>query len=400
MVSNCYHLEKDESNQAPVIIEHPIDVVVSKGSPATLNCAARPQGANITWFKDGQPVLTSKEQMNSHRIVLDTGALFLLKVNSGKNGKDGDAGSYYCVAKNEFGEAKSNEGSLKLAMLREDFRTRPRSVQVLAGEKATLECTPPKGFPEPVVSWRKDDKELKVTDHPTYTLHPDGNLIIEPVDHTDSGTFQCVASNMVGERISPPARLSVYEKPRFLQEPKDMTVDSGASVLFDCRVTGEPQPQISWKKKGDQMPVARAYIAKDNQGLRIDRVQMSDEGEYLCVARNPAGSIEATAHLRVQVPPSFEVKPTDQGVAAGSTAAFECVLTGQPKPASFWSKEGHQDLLFPGYLSTDNRVRVSSTGTLTIDDVRQSDEGSYVCAGMNSAGSSLSKAALKLTTKR
>ncbi|PIO53759.1 immunoglobulin I-set domain protein [Teladorsagia circumcincta] len=76
---------------------------------------------------------------------------------------------------------------------------------------------------------------------------------------------------MVGERVSNPARLSVYEKPKFLQEPKDVTVDVGSSVLFDCRVSGEPQPQISWKKKNDQMPVARAYIAKDNRGLRIDR---------------------------------------------------------------------------------------------------------------------------------
>lgn len=120
----------DASNLAPVIIEHPIDVVVSRGSPATLNCGAKPSTAKITWYKDGQPVITNKEQVNSHRIVLDTGSLFLLKVNSGKNGKDSDAGAYYCVASNEHGEVKSNEGSLKLAMLREDFRVRPRTVQV------------------------------------------------------------------------------------------------------------------------------------------------------------------------------------------------------------------------------------------------------------------------------
>ncbi|CAD6190527.1 unnamed protein product [Caenorhabditis auriculariae] len=383
----------------PVIIEHPIDVVVSRGSPATLNCAAKPPGAKITWFKDGQPVTTNKQQVNSHRIVLDTGALFLLKVNSGKNGKDGDAGAYYCVATNEHGEAKSNEGSLKLAMLRDDFRTRPRTVQALAGEKAVLECSPPRGFPEPVVSWRKDDKEIRISDLPRYTLHPDGNLIIEPVSHEDSGTFQCVASNMVGEKVSSPARLSVYEKPKFLQEPKDMTVDVGASVLFDCRVAGEPMPQITWKRKNDQMPIARAYIAKDNRGLRIDRVQATDEGEYVCYARNPAGQIEASAHLRVQAPPTFQTKPVDQSVPAGGSAHFECVLVGQPIPAYFWSKEGHQDLLFPSYVSADGRMKVSASGTLTIEDVRPVDEGAYVCAGMNAAGSSLSKALLKVTTK-
>lgn len=50
-----------------------------------------------------------------------------------------------------------------------------------------------------------------------------------------------------------------------------MTVDVGAAVLFDCRVTGDPQPQITWKRKNEPMPVTRAYIAKDNRGLRIER---------------------------------------------------------------------------------------------------------------------------------
>lgn len=389
-----------DDGEAPVIIEHPLDVIVSKGSPATLNCGAKGKNVQTTWYKDGQPVTTNKDQVNSHRIILDSGALFLLKVNSGKNGKDGDAGSYHCVAKNEWGEAASREGTLKIAMLRDDFRTRPRTVQELSGNKAVLECSPPRGFPEPVVSWRKDDRELKIQDDPRLTLHPDGNLIIEPVEHSDSGTYQCVATNMVGERVSNPARLSVYEQPTFLQEPKDVTADVGSSVLFDCRVAGEPQPQISWKKKDAQMPVARAYIAKDNRGLRIDRVQVSDEGEYVCYARNPAGTIESSARLRVQAPPTFQIKPADQNVAQGETATFECVPTGQPAPAYFWSKEGQQNLLFPSHVSADGRVKVSPTGTLTITEVKQEDEGAYVCAAMNSAGSSLSKAALRISGKK
>ncbi|KAJ1361378.1 Protein sax-3 [Parelaphostrongylus tenuis] len=159
----------------------------------------------------------------SEAILTDISHRFFLSKFSGKNGKDGDSGSYHCVARNEHGEAQSREGTLKIAMLRDDFRTRPRTVQALSGDKAVLECSPPRGFPEPVVSWRKDDKELKLSEIPRMTLYPDGNLIIEPVEHSDSGTYQCVATNMVGERVSNPARLSVYEIPKFLQEPKDVT---------------------------------------------------------------------------------------------------------------------------------------------------------------------------------
>lgn len=66
-----------------MITEHPLDVIVAKGEPATLNCAAKGPDIQILWFKDGEPVTTSKEEINSHRLVLSTGALFLLRVNNG-----------------------------------------------------------------------------------------------------------------------------------------------------------------------------------------------------------------------------------------------------------------------------------------------------------------------------
>lgn len=52
-------------------------------------------------YKDGQPVTTNKDQVNSHRIILDTGALFLLKVSSGEFFYDFlkrfVAGSFYVI---------------------------------------------------------------------------------------------------------------------------------------------------------------------------------------------------------------------------------------------------------------------------------------------------------------
>lgn len=35
------------------------------------------------------------------------------------------------------------------------------------------------------------------------------------VQRSDAGLYQCIATNMVGEKVSSPARLSVYEKPYF-----------------------------------------------------------------------------------------------------------------------------------------------------------------------------------------
>lgn len=56
-------------------------------------------------------------------------------------------------------------------------------------------------------------------------------------------------------------------------------------------------------------------------------------------------------------------------------------------------------MFFPGHISADGRIKVTFDGDLTVADVRPADEGNYVCAAMNIAGSSLTKAALKVMSK-
>jgi hypothetical protein len=383
----------------PVILEHPLDTIIPKGEPVTLNCNAegnpRPQ---ILWYKDGEPVSTAREESNSHRVLLPDGALFFLRVHSGKSGKTPDSGTYWCVARNEHGKTRSRNATLRIAMLREEFRTRPRNVQAVVGQQAIMECVPPRGFPEPVVSWQKDGRDLRPEDDKRITVHSSGNLIITKVKQSDSGFFTCIARNMVGLKESNPARLSVYEKPRFQRRPDDHTAEVGTDVLFDCRVTGDPMPVIVWRKKDGKMPLGRAQIL-ESKGLRVDRVIPSDEGEYVCQAKNPAGTIEASARLTVHAPPTFKKEPRDQEVEEGGSVSFQCEAIGNPPPARFWSKEGDQELMFPGHVSSDGRVKVETSGELRIAQIRIHDQGYYVCSALNAAGSNIVKVQLKVAGK-
>uniref|UniRef100_A0A8C3KNI7 Ig-like domain-containing protein n=1 Tax=Calidris pygmaea TaxID=425635 RepID=A0A8C3KNI7_9CHAR len=76
----------------PRIVEHPSDVIVSKGEPTTLNCKAEGRPSpTIEWYKDGERVETDKDDPSKP-----------------------DEGSYVCVARNYLGEAVSRNASLEV----------------------------------------------------------------------------------------------------------------------------------------------------------------------------------------------------------------------------------------------------------------------------------------------
>lgn len=51
-----------------------------------------------------------------------------------------------------------------LAVLRDDFRQTPSDVVVAAGEPAVMECIPPRGHPEPTISWKRNNVRVNDRD--------------------------------------------------------------------------------------------------------------------------------------------------------------------------------------------------------------------------------------------
>ncbi|XP_044775489.1 roundabout homolog 2 isoform X2 [Neomonachus schauinslandi] len=383
----------------PRIVEHPSDVIVSKGEPTTLNCKAEGRPTpTIEWYKDGERVETDKDDPRSHRMLLPSGSLFFLRIVHGRRSKP-DEGSYVCVARNYLGEAVSRNASLEVALLRDDFRQNPTDVVVAAGEPAILECQPPRGHPEPTIYWKKD--KVRIDDKEERISIRGGKLMISNTRKSDAGMYTCVGTNMVGERDSDPAELTVFERPTFLRRPINQVVLEEEAVEFRCQVQGDPQPTVRWKKDDADLPRGR-YDIKDDYTLRIKKAMSTDEGTYMCIAENRVGKVEASASLTVRArpvaPPQFVVRPRDQIVAQGRTVTFPCETKGNPQPAVFWQKEGSQNLLFPNQPQQPNsRCSVSPTGDLTITNIQRSDAGYYICQALTVAGSILAKAQLEVT---
>ncbi|XP_062275846.1 roundabout homolog 2 [Scomber scombrus] len=381
-------------DSAPRIVEDPSDLIVSKGEPATLNCKAegRPP-PTIEWYKDGERVETDKDDPHSHRMLLPSGSLFFLRIVHGRRSKP-DEGVYTCVARNYLGEAISRNASLEVALLRDDFRQAPSDVVVAAGEPAVLECLPPRGHPEPTVSWKRNNVRVSTKDERMSVRG--GKLMIAHTRKSDAGMYVCVGTNMVGERDSDPAELVVYERPVLVRRPVNQVVMEEETVDFLCEVHGDPAPTVRWRREEGELPRGRFEIRNGNS-LRLFRVKEQDEGTYTCTSENSVGKTEASAMLQVHVPPQIATKPRDQIATQGRSITFQCGTTGNPPPAIFWQKEGSQMLLFPGQPpSQSGRYSVSMSGELTITDVHPEDSGFYICQAISVAGSVLTKALLEV----
>lgn len=104
-----------------------------------------------------------------------------------------------------------------------------------------------------------------------------------------------------------------------IRGPLDQNVVEGSSVTFQCRVGGDPMPDVLWRRtaSGGNMPLGgllifrsshfeqefllnlfldRVHILED-RSLRLENVNLSDEGEYSCEADNVVGSITAVGSL-------------------------------------------------------------------------------------------------------
>ncbi|XP_049271686.1 protein sax-3-like isoform X2 [Rhipicephalus sanguineus] len=373
--------------RAPRITEQPVDVVVRKHEPVTLRCGADGDPPpRIAWFHDGRPVRNS-----ATRMVLPEGQLFFLQVQHSR--REQDTGLYWCTATNALGTVRSRNASVELAVLRDEFRQLPKSIHVAGGESATLECVPPRGHPEPTVTWFKDGVQVQPGTGRVRLL-AQGALVIADVRPSDQGRYVCRAANMLGTRDSPAAQLSVHTKPYFVRVPEDVTSLAEESVEFQCKVNGDPKPTVTWRRQDGKMPVGRAYVQED-KSLHIKNVALADEGTYICESENIVGSVSASATLTVHSRPTFRLTPQNQKVGLNGVAKFDCLATGNPPPSVFWTREGNQVLMFPG--KSHGRFSVSNEGTLTISGVRKEDRGYYVCSALSVVGSSMAKGHLEVT---
>ncbi|CAH8464682.1 unnamed protein product [Heterobilharzia americana] len=119
--------------------------------------------------------------------------------------------------------------------------------------------------------------------------------------------------------------------------------------------------------------------------LRIDRVQRTDEGEYVCLYSNGQTVYKQRVYLSILVPPVIsENSSSSTRVIAheGEAVVLQCKAWGVPEPIITWyltPKEGRQYRI---YEATDKRFTIKPN-QLIISNITRDLHGTYKCLAQN-----------------
>ena len=108
--------------------------------------------------------------------------------------------------------------------------------------------------------------------------------------------------------------LPVTSKPLFESFPEDMTVTEGNRVEFPVKVSGTPEPQLTWYHESTRLNNDYAHEISTDGTLIIATTETTHSGTYRLVASNSAG----TAEKKVKLELIFETN--DEQETSGATA--------------------------------------------------------------------------------
>ncbi|XP_033610004.1 leucine-rich repeats and immunoglobulin-like domains protein 3 isoform X2 [Cryptotermes secundus] len=268
----------------------------------------------------------------------------------------------------------------------------PKTQVALKGGNVTLRCKAvSSSHVKMTVQWKKDNLDFQGGNISNFARSPNGKgtehdsvLSLVNISDSDTGRYQCVASNNYGTTYSLKARISVLIFPTFVKTPGNITVKTKNTARLECAARGQPPPEIAWQKDGgNDFPAARErrmHVMPTDDVFFILNVKTVDMGTYSCTAQNQAGVIVANASLTVEEPPSF-VKPMEnKEIIAGEPIVLGCMASGSPKPKLTWRKDG-RDLTV-----TERHFFTADDQLLVIVDTDLSDAGTYECQMSNMLG--------------
>ncbi|XP_066015704.1 fibroblast growth factor receptor 4-like isoform X2 [Pocillopora verrucosa] len=200
----------------------------------------------------------------------------------------------------------------------------------------------------------------------------DGKLVIENVQLSDGGTYECL-------RLEYVQYYTVYINARFTENTRDQqSLTAYTSGTINCGAEGTPRPQVTWRKQGEKLVLnGRRFTQILSGSLQIDPVHPEDSGTYRCTMTQNKGSKRVTSrhksiNVSVIVRPEVKISGASNLIREGDTVTLTCkIIQGQPQPQITWLK---------------NNLSEGHNMSLSFHKITQKDTGLYTCEAKNPGG--------------
>ncbi|XP_067585037.1 hemicentin-1 isoform X1 [Pseudorca crassidens] len=357
--------------------DKPVEISVLAGVEVTLPCEVKSLPPPIiTWAKETQLI----SPFSPRHAFLPSGSMKITET------RVSDSGMYLCVATNIAGNVTQ---SVKLNVhVPPKIQRGPTVMKVQVGQRVDIPCSA-QGTPLPVITWFTGGSAILV-DGLQHISHPDGTFSIDQAVLSDAGIYTCVATNIAGSDETE-ITLHVQEPPTLedLEPPYNTPFQERVAsqrIAFPCPAKGTPKPTIKWLWNGRELTARDPGISilEDGTLLVIASVTPYDNGEYICVAVNEAGTTERKYNLKVHVPPVIKDKEqvTNVSVLVNQLTSLICEVEGTPSPIIMWYKDDVQ-------VTESSTIQIVSNGKiLKLFRATPEDAGRYSCKAINTAGTS------------
>ncbi|XP_025767375.1 carcinoembryonic antigen-related cell adhesion molecule 5-like [Oreochromis niloticus] len=334
------------------------------GRQAVFNCSAESEPpSTFLWWFNGSIVANTSDYTTD-----------VLSLNM--------SGEYTCMAINNVtGKNSTNSTTLTVIEAIQSVMIK-NSTFPINNQNITLICEVTGHYD--TISWMKDNKTLNMNSfNVSYMFYNiEKNMLhFTPVTKNSEGTYQCVATNKIGQYMSQYSLLvsdPIYDVK--INAPA-IPVKENSAYNLTCNVTGAAD-YIYWKKNGQRLHGDnRIIFSGDNKTVWFSPLNRNDSGDYYCLAFNATGNVSSPPYRLVVIYPieNVEVKAPMTPAIEGNSYNLACNVTG-PAEYIYWMKNGEK-------LHDDNRtVFYMENKTLHLNMVQRYDNGNYCCVAINAFG--------------
>jgi len=366
---------------APKLVLQPESTSYAKlGGYLLLECFAYGSPVpEMTWTKNGKNVPIAH--------LTDANQVFIQDVT------EDDVGTYTCTATNSKGSTSSSTNV--------QLQYAPKITQHLVAQNlelsstASLSC----GYtaqPSPsAVTWIKDAMVLSATSKLSIdSSSTSSQLQISDLSEGDSGIYQCLVENALGDVLSSAMIEVSAVAPTFITDMPDLQkIASNNQAEIKCDLAASPPAEVTWTNN-NQFDVIQPYgdsgFTLNGYNLVIANVSKDDEGSYTCSATNLAGSISGTTYVQVFEPTEI-TGYTGNGdvveIVAKDTVMLECSATFDINLEMDWSWSFNGDKIDDN-VEEGKQVKIMiQAGVLTLMDASSENSGAYQCCATTDVGS-------------